>query len=271
MLWRDRFMEPRWDRRHRWALITGANRGIGAAFTEALPPETNLLITARDGEALEQRAARLATGGRQVVWLPADLATEEGRQAVIGRATELGIDLLINNAGLFHYGTFLDNPPAVERQMIEVNVVAAFALVRALLPGMVERARLGGPRAGLIMVSSTAAFAPVPYLSTYAATKAFALVLGESLTAELRGAPVDILTLCPGPTETESYTQDGRRFGRGESPERVAREGLAALGRTPVYITGLLNQLALGPAAAARAVVAGGLGLAFRFRRPPRL
>jgi uncharacterized protein len=270
MLLRDRLFEPRRDRRHRWALVTGASRGIGAAFTEALPPETNLLITGRDGAALEQRAARLATGGRQVVWLPADLALEEGRQAVIARAEELGIDLLVNNAGLFHFGAFLDNPPAVERQMVEVNVVAAFALVRALLPGMIERARLGGPRAGLIMMASTAAFAPVPYLSTYAATKAFALVLAESLTAELRGLPVDILALCPGPTETEGYAQDGRRFGRGESPERVAREALAALGRSPVHITGLINQLALGPAAAARAVVAGGLGLALRFRRPPR-
>ncbi|MBX6322920.1 MAG: SDR family NAD(P)-dependent oxidoreductase [Rhodospirillaceae bacterium] len=264
MLWRDVLLEPRRDRRHRWALVTGASRGIGAAFTEALPRHTNLLITARDAEALKRRAARLAAPGREVVWLAADLATEAGRQAVVARAEALGIDLLVNNAGLSRFGPFLDNPPEVERRMVEVNVVAAFALVRGLLPGMIERARAGGPRAGLIMVASTAAFAPVPRLSTYAATKAFALVLAESLTAELRGAPVDILALCPGPTETEGYVGEGRRFGRGDPPERVAREALAALGRSPVHITGLVSQLALGPAAAARAVLAGGLDLALR-------
>ncbi len=259
--------EPRRGRPYRQALVTGASRGIGAAFAAALPPQTGLLLTARDAAALERQAAALAAPGREVAWLAADLATEAGRRAVIARGEELGVDLLVNNAGLFHFGAFLDNPPELERQMVEVNVVGAFALLGGLLPGMIERARRDGSRAGLIMVASTAAFLPVPYLATYAATKAFALVLAESLTAELRGAPIDILALCPGPTETEGYAQEGRRFGRGESPERVAREGLAALGRRPVHITGLVNQLALGPAAAARAVIAGGLDLALRFRR----
>lgn len=270
MFW-DRVTSLGRERRHRRALVTGASRGIGAAFCDALPAETSLLITARDAAALEARAAALAAPGREVVTLAADLASEAGRQAVIERAEALGIDLLVNNAGLSQFGAFLDNPPERERAMVEVNVLATFALTRALLPGMVARARAGGPRAGLIIVASTAAFAPVPYLATYAATKAFGLAFAEGLTAELRGQPVDVLALCPGPTETEGYAGDGHRFGRGQSPERVAREALAALGRQPVHITGLVNQLALGPAALGRAVLAGGLSMALRLRPPPRL
>ena len=139
MLWRDRFFEPRWDRRHRWALITGASRGIGAAFAEALPPETNLLLTARDLPALDQRAARLATGGRQVVCQAADLATDDGRQAVIARAGELGIDLLINNAGMGHRGTFADLPLEGALAMVDLNVRALVELSRRFLPAMIAR------------------------------------------------------------------------------------------------------------------------------------
>ncbi|HVI91863.1 MAG TPA: SDR family NAD(P)-dependent oxidoreductase, partial [Dongiaceae bacterium] len=84
----------------RTALITGASSGIGAAFARNLPRATNLLLTGRNHEKLVALASELALNGREVRTVTADLATPEGRHAVIGAAEDAGIDLLINNAGL---------------------------------------------------------------------------------------------------------------------------------------------------------------------------
>ena len=227
-----------------FALITGASSGIGEAFARLLPADCGLLLTGRDAERLD--ALRSALGSaRQVEVLAADLATAEGRAALIEAASERPIDLLINNAGLGCFGAVADNPAESEAAMAELNVLAPVVLTRALLPGMIARARAGRRRAGIIVTASTAAFAPLPYLSTYAATKAFDLFYAEGLAGELAREPVDVLALCPGPTRTRFFER-----ARGQAlpkpglvdPEQVAREGLAALGRRPVHVVGGGNQ-----------------------------
>ena len=188
---------------YRMALVTGATSGIGAAFAEILPASTGLLLVGRDQTRLEEMSARLATAGRTIASLPADLSTDEGRESVIARAGQIGIDLLINNAGRGKLGRLLDHELEEARGTVELNVVTPLVLTRALLPDMLAQARKEGRRAGLIIVSSAAAFAPLPYFATYAASKAFDLVLAESLAEELRGEPVDVLALCPGATRTD--------------------------------------------------------------------
>src|SRR5690349_5402650 len=88
--------------------------------------------------------------------------------------------------------------------------------------------RFSGGRAGLIVVSSSTAFLPVPRLAAYAASKAFALSLAEALAAELTGRPVDVLVLCP--TATRSRFAERSGFGRtpplAQSPAHVARRAL---------------------------------------------
>src|SRR3546814_16879091 len=96
------------------------------------------------------------------------------------------IDLLVNNAGLGRFGAFVENPPEAEREMLAVTVVAVAEITRALLPGMLDRARASGRRAGLIGVSSTAAFTPFPFLATYPASTAFELKFIEAIAEELR-------------------------------------------------------------------------------------
>ncbi len=161
------------------ALITGATSGIGKAFAEALPSDTGLLLTGRAEDRLAALAEALAGDGRRVETITADLGCAEGQSRVIAAAEAANIDLLINNAGLGQYGAFVDNPPEFERAMVEVNVVAPVVLTRALLPGMIARAAESGNRAGIIVVASVAGFHPVPYMSTYAATKAFDLLFAE--------------------------------------------------------------------------------------------
>lgn len=247
------------------ALVTGASSGIGTAFAETLPASTGLLLVGRDERRLEQVSARLSGAGRTIAALSADLDTDQGREKVIERAEQIGIDLLINNAGIGKLGRFLDHEPEEAREIVELNVVTPLVLTRALLPGMLARARSEGRRAGLIIVSSGAAFAPLPYFATYAASKAFDLVLAESLAEELRGEPVDVLALCPGATRTDF----GRRAGfalenlpGAADPGAVAEEALQALGRHTVLVSGRLRRAAYAPVTLPRAIAARGLGCA---------
>ena len=230
------------------ALITGASSGIGEAFARALPAETALLLTGRDGARLEAVRESLAADGREVEAVVADLAEDHGRNAVIAAAEGRPLDLLVNNAGIGAFGGVSDNTPEREREMAEVNVVAPVVLTRALLPDMIARARRSGKRGGIIVVASTAAFMPLPFMSTYAATKAFDLYYAEGLAAELAKEPVDVLALCPGATGTRFFERAdmvGRRLPIKDAadPAQVAREGLAALGREVVHVVGGQNRV----------------------------
>ena len=252
---------------HQRALITGASSGIGLAFARELPASTHLLLTGRDPQRLAQAADQLARLGRTIETHAADLTRQEDRDHLIGHADAFGIDLLINNAGAGQLGRFLANDPATERDTVLLNVVAVVDLTRRLLPGMLERARVSRRRAGVIIVASTAAFAPVPYFATYAASKAFDLNFAEALAEELRRDPVDVLALCPGATRSAFGGRAGYPSGSlpgAADPQDVAAHGLAALGRQSVFVAGLLNQAALGPVVLPRRLVTGAVGLAMR-------
>lgn len=249
-------------RDYRFALVTGASRGIGAAFARALPETTDLLLTGRDSERLTALREELTVGARRVDSMVCDLGRPDDRQALIGRAEGLEIDLLINNAGLGQFGAVLDNDPDGEVATVEVNCAALVDLSVNLLPGMRERAYLRGARAGLINVSSTFAVQPIPYVATYAASKAFVQSWTEALAEELRGTPVDVLALCPGATRTDMAARAGLRGGVpfAAAPDDVARQGLEALGRCTVHVCGAASRAALTPYFLPRRVAAGGLG-----------
>jgi hypothetical protein len=243
------------------ALITGATSGIGAAFSAVLPRDTGLLLTGRDGERLQAEARRHAADGRRIETLVADLASESGRRAVVAMAETLPIDLLINNAGFGAFGPCLENDRRTELDMLAVNVTAVVELTHALLPGMIARARGDGRRAGLIVISSTVAFVPMPMMATYAATKSFELNFTEALAEEMRDAPVDILVFCPGSTRTEFFRRarmPDSFLSYAEEPEAVARKALAALGRRRMQVSRGSMSLALAPVSVPRRLVAAG-------------
>ena len=231
---------------YRCALITGASSGIGEAFARALPKSTALLLTGRDRARLAHLATELATADRPVRSIAADLATVEGRQAVIGFADGQPVDLLINNAGIGYLGAVAENPPERESEMAQLNMVAPVEITRALLPAMLKRAD-GERRGGLIFVASAAAFMPIPLFATYAASKAFLLHYAEALAEELSGAPVDVLALCPGATRTRFFERANisrASVPQMHEPDRVAREGLHALGHRVVHVVGPGTYLA---------------------------
>jgi hypothetical protein len=239
----------------RSALITGASSGIGEALARALPRMTTLLLTGRDRDHLAKLAQDLTSAERLVRTVVADLTLAEGRQAVIAAAESAEVDLVVNNAGIGQLGRVIDNPESRESEMVLVNVLASVEITRSLLPGMLRRAessaqqdeKPAGQRAGLINVASAAAFAPMPYFATYAATKAFLLHYTEALAEELSDRPIDVLALCPGATQTRFFARAGVEkpsFTTVHTPERVAREALQALGHRNVHVVGPGNYLA---------------------------
>ena len=253
--------------RYRNALITGATSGIGASIARALPAACNLLLTGRDAQRLAALCEALNEDDRKVEWIAADLATDAGRAAVIERAQALRIDFLVNNAGLGRFGAIAGNPAAVEAEMVAVNVAAPVAMTRALLPGMIERARISGDRAGIMILSSVVAFQAVPYMTTYAATKAFDLFYAEGLAEELKREPVDVLAVCPGSTRTEFFDRAALPTNAMPymlSSDKVARMALAAMGRRTVLVTDPVRRIMLAPGLVRRRLVRALAGAVMR-------
>ena len=230
----------------KWALVTGASAGIGVALAEELAAgDTHLILTARRLDRLQEVAENLRKKhGVQTQVFAADLAEREAPQRIYDFCKEKGfrVDLLINNAGFGQYGEL----PQVETQrlidMVEVNCTAVVHLTRLFLPDMVAR------RSGdILILASTAGFQAVPFISTYAATKAFDLYFAEGLAEEMKPYGIRVCALCPGSTESEFHAVAGQeRFTtkNQEPAEKVARTGLQALAAGKSYvISGLGNYL----------------------------
>jgi short-subunit dehydrogenase len=234
----------RWQ--NRWALITGASAGIGWALADQLAAQgAKLVLTARRQDRLEQLSQKLSADRRTTVEIfPVDLAKPTAPSELFSFTQGKGIevDFLINNAGFGGYGEFHKVSLDWYRDMVQVNVAAVVELTHRYLAGMVDRRR-----GDIMIVASTAAFQPVPYISCYAATKSFDLHFAEAIAEEVRQYGVRVCALCPGPTDTEFMAvakQPQRLFRFAETAEKVARTGLEALEGGKTYVvSGLLNYL----------------------------
>jgi short-subunit dehydrogenase len=257
----------------KWALVTGASAGIGTALAEELARGgTNLVLTARRRERLEELAQKLVAAHKiQTKIFVADLAEADAPEKIFQFTKGQGIEveLLINNAGFGAYGEFHTVETRRLLEMVQVNCSAVVHLTRLYLPEMVAR-RHGD----VLILASTAAFQSVPYISTYAATKAFDLLFAEGLAEEMKPYGIRVCALCPGSTESEFADVAGQthiaatRANR-ETAEKVARTGLRAIAAGKSYvISGLGNYLGvLGQRLVPRRFVAG---IAARMFRPQK-
>jgi uncharacterized protein len=238
-------MDKNW--RGRWALVTGASAGIGVALAKELAAGgANLVLTARRRDRLEQLASDLKRSHSiQTAVFPADLTQPDAPQKIRAFTDEnhLAIEILINNAGFGKYGEFtkIQTPPLLE--MVQVNCTAVVHLSHLFLPDMIHRRR-----GDVLILASTAAFQAVPYISTYAATKAFDLLFAEGLAEEMKPHGVRVCALCPGSTESEFHSvarqEQFAKKHRQETAEKVARTGLEALAAGKSYvISGMGNYL----------------------------
>ncbi|HEY2860786.1 MAG TPA: SDR family oxidoreductase [Terracidiphilus sp.] len=220
------------DFRGKWALVTGASAGIGVALARELSTHgAKLILTARRRDRLDTLASELRSHGVEVRTVISDLNDPSAPQQIYDATEGAGfpVDILINNAGLGLFGAFHTNPTDQEISQVRVNCEAVVRMARLFVPAMVERRR-----GWVLITASTASFQPVPFLSTYAATKAFDRFFALGLAQEVARFGIKVTALCPGATESEFF--DVARAGiyrkRGvQSAEAVARLGVAALAR----------------------------------------
>lgn len=233
------------------ALVTGASSGIGATFAKELAKKSyDLVLVARSQDKLEKLAVELARDcGIKTEVISQDLTEPSAGQKVFDAVSNKGItvDLLINNAGFGDYGAFIDRPLAKQMSMVQLNIAAMVELTGLFLPGMQQR-----KNGAIINISSTAGFQPIPYMSVYAASKAFVLSFSEALWAENKDNGVHILVSCPGPTESKFYDRadfpDNATETNGvtvASAEKVVEETLEALAnkQSNVVTGGVANQI----------------------------
>ena len=185
-------------------LITGASSGIGAAFARKLAKRgRNVLLVARSEDkliALCNELGRLSGARAQCVVMDLTEPDAAARLLEETQKRELIIDMLINNAGFGSMGDFGRLELATELEMIDLNVKSLVDLTYKFLLPMRDR------RQGTIInVASTAGFQAVPFMATYAATKAFVLSFSEALAEENRSHGIHVLALCPGVTDTNFF------------------------------------------------------------------
>jgi uncharacterized protein len=222
----------------KWALVTGASAGIGFELARQLAAAgANLVLTARRTDRLQELAAQInAKHAVKVEIFAADL-TRPGAPAEIHAFTTsrgLEIELLVNNAGFGAFGYVHEIEPPRMAEMIQVNCTAVVALTQLYATEMVAR-----HHGDILIVSSVAAFQPVPFNSVYAATKAFDLLFSEGIAEELRPFGVNVSALCPGSTTTEFQSvarQPDRVFRSAETAEKVARVGLEGMAQGKTYV-----------------------------------
>jgi len=227
-------------------LITGASSGIGEAFARRLAARGhNLLLVARSQDKLMALCNELGRSNHQTQaqFAALDLAAPDAAAHLFDEARnrDMQIDFLINNAGFGSMGEFAELDLRRELAIIDLNVRALVDLTHRFIQPMRERRR-----GNIINVASTAGFQAVPFMATYAATKAFVLSFSEALWEENRASGVHVMALCPGVTDTNFFKAS--RMDRpparvSQTPEQVVDTALRALRRgKSAVISGWTNR-----------------------------
>ena len=188
------------------ALITGASRGLGKTLAQFLAAQgTNLILTARGGEALDAAADELSKFGGRTIALAGDVADAGHRRVLAQAAEELGgLDLLVNNASILGPSplpALTEYPLESLEQVLEVNFLAPIGLVQATLP-LLQRRR------GLVVnISSDAAVGGYPGWGGYGASKAALDLASLTLANELADSGVAVVSVDPGDLRTQMHQE----------------------------------------------------------------
>ncbi len=228
------------------ALVTGASSGIGREFAKVLAKNGyDIVAVARRVELLDSLASELQVFGAQTRVVVADLNTSAGVQSVIAAAS--GSDFLVLNAGITRAAPV---GMTSSDEVMKMNTLLATGVVEvceAIVPQMLQR-----KTGDIVIVSSIAAFTPMPKSALYAAAKSYVMSYGRSVNAELRGSGVRLCVVCPGYVRTELHQQAGLTHLRQRVPgwlwinsDDVVRAALSGLhNNKSVVIPGAIYRLA---------------------------
>ena len=233
------------DRYGPWAIVAGASEGLGATYAEELASHgLNLVLVARRAELLQSLASELSTKCNiETKTIPLDLSAADAVDQIAENTKDLEIGLLIYNAAFSTIGPFLERRLDDHIKEITTNAFTPLKLIYFFAENMLIRGR-----GGIVLMSSLSAFQGSAYISTYAATKAFNIVLAEGLWEEWRERGVDVLVCVSGAVKTPNYiaSEPEQTGGLGDmtmKPDQVVREALKALGKGPYVIPGRMNRI----------------------------
>jgi short-subunit dehydrogenase len=225
-------------------LVTGASQGIGRAIAlQAVQRGMKVLAAARNKELLTQLADEAKNSGQAIATVAADVATPEGRDAMVRAARETfnGLDVLVNNAGIGATGHFADSSPDVLRSIMDTNFFGTVETTRAFLPILRE-----GNTPAVVNVSSILGRRAIPGRSLYCASKFAIEGWTQAIRAEFARFDIDVITINPGLTQTnfsqnmlEKKAKQDLDHMRGMTSEDVAEATLNALaaGKKTVSLT----------------------------------
>jgi short-subunit dehydrogenase len=242
-LWQGGAVTPFRDRYGPWAIVAGASEGTGAAFSRHLAAHgVNVVLVARRPDRLTALADEIhGASSVETRTVALDLSGIDADRELAAATADLDVGLLIYNAGADEYGMkFLDLEVDRWAAMLHRNCVVPLRLCHHYARPMVDRGS-----GGILLVTSAAAWAGGDRLVTYAATKAFDLVFGEGLWAELSPRGVDVLSFVLGTTDTPAFralvAKYGTTVGELADADDVARDGLEHLADGPTRMSAALG------------------------------
>ena len=229
-------------------LITGATGGLGKELAKLYALDNNNLLLSGTNEsklnALKTELLSLYPNVNIDV-IQSNLTEKQGWEKVVRYVNEKGytVNNLVNNAGFGDQCDFKDMAIDKQIDMINVNCTALTYFTNAFLPSMLKN-----NEGRILNVGSIASFVPGPFMSTYHATKAYVLSLGEAISYEIRKSKVRITTLCPGPFDSGFVTRAGNHYTFSKikpvSAEKVAKIGYKASKKGKVFVVaGFKNKV----------------------------
>lgn len=230
-----------------WALVTGAAEGLGLAFANRIAASGIhvVLLDVQYDKAVAQAEKIANDYSVETRAISCDLSDRHFLPAILADAglAQLDIGLLVCCAGIGAPGAFLDVPLATAHKTVQVNCLATMTLAHHFAPSMVKRGS-----GGVVIVASNSGYAGAPYISSYAASKAFDLSFGEALWYELAPQGVDVLAFSPQGTNTPGFRRGMPSVKEGDShdalmlPEEAASIALSKLGSMASYRPDLPEQ-----------------------------
>ncbi|MBF7729100.1 SDR family NAD(P)-dependent oxidoreductase [Pseudomonas sp. N040] len=182
-------------------LVTGAASGIGLECAKAYARQgARIVLTDINAAALEIARAEISALGVPCLALLCNVGDSASISACAAAVSQEwgALDVLVNNAGIFYLGGFMETDAAIWQRMFQINVLGVVEMTRAFLPAM--RAASGARR--IVNIASLGGFLPAPNISAYAMSKHAVVGLSEALAMELTGSNVGVTVVCPGVINT---------------------------------------------------------------------
>ena len=225
-----------------WALVAGASEGLGAAFAEEIAKRgLNLILIARRIEKLESLSKDLKRKYPiKIKYHSLDLADYHQTKKFINQL-EFNIGLLVYNAAYAPIGYFEDISEKDLDKIVDVNIKTPLLLTKLVSTKMIDKGK-----GGIVLMSSLAGNQGSPKIATYAASKAFNIILAEGIWHELRKHGIDVIASCAGAVTTPGYknAQNTQEAPGTLDANTVAEKTINALGKGPTTVPGFINKIA---------------------------